>query len=129
MAKILIADDSRFQVELVASGLRQKGHEISVAQDVVQAGMLALRNSPDLIVLDVNMPGGSGIEVLKRLRRSAKTQNIPVVVVSGSCDNDVQHVAMELGAVEFLRKPVDVEQLSSLLTGLLSAKEREKALH
>jgi len=129
MAKILIADDSRFQVQLLASALRQKGHEVFVAQDAMQAGMLALRTSPAVMVLDINMPGGSGIEVLKRLRRSAKTQNIPVVVVSGSCDDDIQHVAMELGAVEFLRKPVDVDQLNTLVASLISAREQPKVSH
>jgi two-component system, OmpR family, response regulator len=89
MAKILIADDSRFQVQLLATALKQKGHEITVAQDTVQAGMLALRFLPDVMILDINMPGGSGVEVLKRLRRSTRTQDILVIVVSGNCDADI----------------------------------------
>jgi CheY-like chemotaxis protein len=81
--------------------------------------MVARRTAPDAIVLDINMPGGSGIEVLRRLRRSLKTQNIPVVVVSGSSDADVRNAAMELGVADFLAKPVDLNQLCSVLSGLL----------
>jgi CheY-like chemotaxis protein len=120
MSKILVADDSRFQVTLLTKALQEKGFDVAAAQDAMQAGMIALRTAPDAIVLDINMPGGSGIEVLKRLRRSAKTQQIPVVVVSGSDDSDVRQVAMELGVVDFLPKPVDTEQLCRLLSSLFS---------
>ena len=66
------------------------------------------------------MPGGSGIEVLKRLRRSTKTKHIPVVVVSGSNDSDIRQVALELGAAEFLRKPVDPYHLFKVFSSSLS---------
>jgi CheY-like chemotaxis protein len=123
MPKILVADDSRFQAQLLVASLTERGHSVVVAQDTVQAGMLALRESPDAMILDVNMPGGSGIEVLKRLKRSLKTRNIPVIVVSGSCDLDVEHVAMELGAARFLHKPVDTEQLCETLDWVLTTKQ------
>ena len=119
MSKILVADDSRFQVALLTKALQEKGFEVVVAQDAMQAGMVALRTAPDAIVLDINMPGGSGIEVLKRLKRSTKTQRIPVVVVSGSDDSDVRQIAMELGVTAFLTKPVDLDQLCTTLSGLL----------
>lgn len=121
MSKILVADDSRFQVVLLTQALQEKGFEVVAAQDAMQAGMVALRTAPDVIVLDINMPGGSGIEVLKRLRRSTRTKSIPVVVVSGSNDLDVRQVAMELGVVDFLPKPVDLDQLCRVLSSLLPA--------
>ena len=120
MPRILIADDSRVQVHLLTTALQEKGFEVVVAMDAMQAGMAALRSAPDAIVLDINMPGGSGIEVLKRLRRSTKTQHIPVLVVSGCCDEDVQQVALELGVCVFLPKPVDTDHLCKSLTELLS---------
>src|ERR1700752_4811004 len=123
MSKILVADDSRFQIALLSTGLREKGFDVVVAEDAMQAGMMALRTAPDAIVLDINMPGGSGIEVLKRLRRSTKTQRIPVVVVSGSNDSDVREVAMKLGVADFLPKPVDVDLLGKALSALLSARQ------
>ena len=120
MAKILVADDSRFQVALLKAGLEDKGFEVVVAEDAMRAGMLALRTAPDAIVLDINMPGGSGLEVLRRLRRSSKTQHIPVVVVSGSIDAGVREVATKLGVVDFFTKPVDLDQLAKALAGLLT---------
>jgi CheY-like chemotaxis protein len=120
MLKILVADDSRFHIALLTKALQEKGFEVFTAQDAMQTGMFALRTSPDAIVLDINMPGGSGIEVLKRLKRSKKTQNIPVVVVSGTNDSNIRQVAEGLGVVDFLAKPVDLEQLCSTLLGVLS---------
>ena len=111
MPKILIADDSRFQRELLASFLSPKGFEAVFAVDALQAWMAALRSVPQLIVLDINMPGGTGIEVLKRLRMSSKTQHIPVIVVSGEENPATEAMARSLGAVGFLHKPVEAEQL------------------
>ncbi len=121
ISKILVVDDSRFQLTLLTRSLKEKGFEVVSAQDVMQASMIALRAAPDAIVLDINMPGGSGIDVLKRLKRSTRTQNIPVVVVSGNEDSDVRQVALQLGAVQFLMKPVDLDQLGSILASLPAA--------
>jgi CheY-like chemotaxis protein len=111
MPKILIADDSRFQRELLASFLSPKGFEAVFAVDALQAWMAALRSVPQLILLDINMPGGTGIEVLKRLRMSTKTQHIPVIVVSGEENPATESMVRSLGAVGFLHKPVEEEQL------------------
>jgi DNA-binding response OmpR family regulator len=119
MSKILVADDSRFQVALLTKALEEKGFEVVVAQDAMQAGMVALRTAPDAIVLDRNMPGGSGIDVLKRLKRSTKTQRIPVVVVSGSGDSDIRQIALALGVADFLTKPVDLDELCRTLSSLM----------
>ncbi|MBV9180315.1 MAG: response regulator [Acidobacteria bacterium] len=121
MSKILVADDSRVQVTLFRKALLEDGFEVVAAQDALQAGMLALREAPDAIILDINMPGGSGIEVLKRLKRSSKTEHIPVVVVSGNQDPNVRQVVHELGVEEFLAKPVDLSQLRKTLLQLFPA--------
>ena len=120
MSRILIADDSRFQVELLSKALRESGFEVTSALDALQAWMLALRILPDAIVLDINMPAGSGLEVLRRLKTSSKTQSIPVIVVSGNTEPSTEPMARHLGAAEFLRKPVDTSQLCGTLSRLLS---------
>ena len=118
--RILIADDSRFQLELFRSALEEKGFEITVAQDALQAGMFALRTLPDAIILDLSMPGGSGIQVLQRLKRSAKTKSIPVVIATASEDVELQKVAASLGATQFFHKPVDLEQVARTIANLVA---------
>jgi len=120
MAKILIADDSRFQVGLLSKFLEESGFSVVSALDALQAWTIALRSAPDAIVLDINMPGGTGIEVLKRLRISTKTQHIPVVVVTGSTEDSIEQLAKRLGAAEFFHKPVDLDRLCDVLRHLLS---------
>lgn len=119
MPKILIADDSRVQVHALSTGLAGRGFEIVVAMDALQAWTTALRSAPDAIVLDINMPAGSGIEVLKRLKLSTRTQNIPVVVISGNDEADLKNELTSLGASAFLPKPVDTKQLCDVLFRLL----------
>jgi len=111
MPKILIADDSVFQRQLLASFLSPSDFEPVFAGDALQAWMAALRSAPQVILLDINMPGGTGLEVLKRLRMSTKTQHIPVIVVSSEEDPATESMARSLGAVAFLHKPVQQEQL------------------
>jgi twitching motility two-component system response regulator PilH len=119
MPKILIADDSRFQRQLLASFLSPKGFEAIFAVDALQAWMSALCSAPQLILLDINMPAGTGIEVLKRLRMSTKTQHIPVIVVSGEANPATESMARSLGAVDFLHKPVEQEQLCAAVERVL----------
>jgi len=119
MPTILIADDSRFQVQLISGWLAEGGFTVTTAFDALQAGMTALRTSPGAIILDINMPCGSGIEVLKRLRMSTKTQHIPVVVVSGDTKPEIEEAARSLGCTEFLHKPVERDQLFDALSRVL----------
>jgi CheY-like chemotaxis protein len=126
--KVLIADDSRFQVQMLSMFLAEKGVEVIAAQDGLQASALAKRALPDAVILDINMPGGSGIEVLKRIRLSTNTQHIPVVVVSGNVDTEVEQSAKTLGVMAFLHKPIDTDELWTTLSTLLSPNAEHTAL-
>ncbi len=76
-----------------------------VAFDAMQSLMVAMRNAPSAIILDLNMPGGAGLEVLKKLKSSNKTSSIPVIVLSGSIDPaEGSTTAKNLGAEEFFAK-------------------------
>jgi len=119
MPNILIADDSRFQVQLLSGWLAESGFAVVTAFDALQAWMSALRAAPDAIILDINMPAGSGLEVLKRLRMSTKTRHIPVIVVSGDNKPEVEEAARGLGVADFLHKPVEREQLCDTLSRVL----------
>src|SRR5208337_2172889 len=107
MKKVLIADDSHFQVQMLTRLLTEKGFSAVGSFDALQAWMTAVRETPDAIILDINMPGGSGLEVLRKLKSSSKTQQIPVIIISATSDSQSEQAAKELGAAEFLRKPID----------------------
>jgi DNA-binding response OmpR family regulator len=127
MPKILVAEDSPVQIELLRNALQDKGFEVLVAKDALQAGIAARRFTPHAIVLDINLPGGSGIEVLKRLKSAEKTSQIPVVVVTGNEKPETRREAMKMGAADFFVKPVDLEKLTTLLAELSAGKARSGA--
>jgi len=119
--KLLIADDDRALSLLLSTRLRAKGWTVDVAHDAMQALMFAMRSSPDAIMLDIAMPGGTGIDALTKLKRSAKTSQIPVVVLSGSIEPKDEPNVLALGAAAFMRKPPDVDLLNELLLKLVGA--------
>ena len=117
--KILIADDDPVYVRLIAAQLTAKGVQVVTAYDAMQAWMITVRSQPDAIILDINMPAGTGHGFLKKLRMMPKTASIPVVVVSGSIKTKEKSEAISSGADEFLAKPVDFDQLLATLNRLL----------
>jgi len=113
---VLVADDDRVLSHLVASLLRGKGYKVLTAFDAVQAMMHAMR--PPLvnaIVLDINMPGGSGEDTLRKLKMSSRTAQVPVIILSGSIDAAGQDRVKTLGADVVLSKPLVPEELYNAL--------------
>lgn len=114
--RILVADDDRTLTTILAATFRKRGWEAKSALDAMQALMLAKQEPvPDMILLDLSMPGGTGIKTLERLKASTVTANIPVVVVSGSTDPEMPKTVKALGAVAFVKKPVDPEALAKAI--------------
>jgi two-component system phosphate regulon response regulator PhoB len=116
---VLLADDDRVQTLMLSTRLKAKGFKVTVAYDATQAWMAAIKTLPDVIVLDIQMPGGTGIAILKQLKTSTKTCQIPVIVLSGSIDPQIAISVKDLGADEFLPKPVDLDQLYRALSRLV----------
>jgi DNA-binding response OmpR family regulator len=117
--KVLIADDDRVLTLLLATRLKAKGWKVDVAHDAMQALMFAMKAAPDVIALDIGMPGGTGLDVLKKLKRSVRTEQIPVVVVSNSIAPDIEAMVLGLGAVAFLHKPIEPEAMHATLSQLV----------
>ena len=117
--RILIADDDRVLVHMLSARLRARGLDTVAAYDAMQTWMAVQRQPIDAIVLDIQMPGGTGMEVLRKLKAFSKTSLIPVVVLSGSIDPQGVQTVKDLGADEFLPKPPDVDSLCKALSRLL----------
>lgn len=129
MAKelILVADDDKVVVELLSLWLRAHGFVAKAAADGMQVIMAARRTPPAAIVLDIMMPGGTGFDVLKRLRANAATSTVPVLAMSATVDPDLPGKARELGADAFLLKPVREDEMVATLRRLLAQRAEAEA--
>jgi len=124
--KILIADDDAEIQRVLSTAMWSLGFEPMAAADAMQAVMQARHASPNVVLLDVNMPGGSGLMVLKRLKTLNATRRIPVIVITGSEEEGLERKVKEMGAHSFLRKPLDIVTLMNLLVDLASPKGKAK---
>ena len=109
---ILVAEDDKALSRMICTVLQEGGHICVPVYDATQAFAYAMKHGPDLILLDVNMPGGTGVGVLQKLKNSTKTSSIPVLVLSGSIDPALPARVVEMGAVRYLAKPVDPDVLN-----------------
>src|SRR5688572_19653675 len=106
--KILIADDDRALVQMLSVGLRGAGYDVVSAVDGYYAFSAAVNQQPDLLILDIHMPAGSGFNVLERMYRSEGAQRAPVIYMSGDKSAQVQSVAERFGAFALIHKPFEM---------------------
>ena len=110
--KILVVDDERHIVRLVEVNLSRAGYDVATAYDGVEALEKVQGEAPDMIVLDVMMPRMDGFEVLKRLQADAKTQDIPVIMLTAKSR---PHEKLRASTIEglggYIGKPFDVLEL------------------
>lgn len=121
--KVLIADDDLALSHMLAARLKTIGFRPITTQDAVQAWLAICRNIPAVVILDLNMPAGSGRAVLKSLKMSIKTKHIPVIAISGLEGKDIAEEVKALGADIFMPKPLDLPKLDTevqRLSGVLA---------
>lgn len=104
---ILIVDDEPINIKTLKAFL-QTEHKILFATDGLKALEIAQSDEPpDLILLDVMMPGMDGYSVCKKLKSDEKTKNIPVIFITGKTDDDDETKGLEFGAVDYIKKPIN----------------------
>jgi len=108
--KILVADDEQKIRNLLDHFLRGQGYEVVLATDGNQALKLAAEENPQVIILDIRMPGLDGLKVCKRLKENEQTKLIPIIVITGFEDNKME--ALNIGADDFVNKPFDLAEIS-----------------
>ena len=120
--KVLIVDDDPDIREIMVQLLSVQGYEVAVASDGFEAGSKVMDFKPDLLVLDLVMPGMDGFEVCKRIKKNPRTSQIKVLAVTGYDTDENRDRIMKAGADGFLAKPVDnhrlLEEVKSLLADL-----------
>ena len=118
---ILICDDEPSLRELMRISLPSE-YSFVEASHAAEAIELVERVEPDLVLLDVMLPGASGLTVLERVRNGTKSRDTPVLVISAFSAESDQRAALGAGASGFLRKPFDPEELKTLVEDLLGAR-------
>ena len=113
--KILVVDDDPAMVRLLREFLEGEGYSVSCALDGQVALRLVHEHSFDLIIMDVNMPVTNGLQVLERLRASADTARIPVILVTGEPSGLVYPAVANDPRAAHVKKPVDLESFNSVI--------------
>lgn len=119
MAKILIIDDDKTMTGLLTTLLTMEGHMTTTVNDSTKALDVAGSVGPDLITLDLMMPGLSGFEVCELLQQDPRFANIPIIMVSARDDAESKRKARSAGAKEYVTKPFNVDELMYKINELL----------
>jgi CheY-like chemotaxis protein len=104
---------------VVAAILRKAGYDTVIARDALQTVALAAQRNPDLVLLDIMMPAGTGLGALEKLKLSNRTASIPVIILSGVTEAERIEQVRQRGAVAYLPKPVDEEALLAAVASAL----------
>lgn len=109
--KVLLVDDEEFFRRLVANGFEREGYAVLQADNGIDGLRIAEQEKPDVVVLDLVMPGLLGFEVCKSLRENPAFSNIPIIVMSAKAYKPDIDKALELGADAYVVKPIELEEL------------------
>jgi len=125
---ILIVDDSVDTVELLKKRLTFEGYQTLLAYNGEQALEQAAEHNPDLIVLDIMMPGMDGYQVCEKLKESKNTRYIPILMLTAKSELEHKIKGLDLGANDYLAKPFDYKELSARIKSLLALKSAREEL-
>jgi CheY-like chemotaxis protein len=119
VTKLLLVEDNEMNRDMLARRLRRCGFEVSEAIDGRQALQVTLTERPDLILMDLNLPGMDGWEATRWLRAEETTQHIPVIALTAHAMIGDRERALEAGCDEYETKPVDLARLLTKIAALL----------
>lgn len=122
--RILIVDDHKNVRELLSMILQHHGHETEMAQDGFEA-LAKVKLDIDLVLLDLEMPGMDGFDVISAIRQDPEVGDVPICIITGNTGRHEQLRAVELGANDFIGKPVDEAELRIRANSLLQQKEAQ----
>jgi two-component system, OmpR family, phosphate regulon response regulator PhoB len=123
MQKILIVEDERDIADLIGFNLQRAGYEVLKAHDGIAGTEIALRDRPDLIVLDIMLPGRDGYAVFRELRRDPRSVNIPVIMLTARAQTEDRIQGLETGADDYLTKPFSPKELLLRIQAVLKRSE------
>jgi two-component system response regulator len=122
--RVLVVEDNEDYRELVDIFLKQKGFDVVLATDGLEAVDLAASEQPHIILMDLNLPNLDGWEATKIIKQNESTAHIPVIAVSANCNDKKTEEILKMGADGCIQKPIDIEILPDLI---LSYANNEKS--
>lgn len=126
MARIIYVEDDELIGDLVRDTLIDAGHAVGVVPDGKAALSILKMKVPDLVILDIGLPGMGGIDVLQEMRRDPNLYGIPALMLTGRRGAGDEAIAFHSGATEYLRKPFDPDQLVVIVEDLLKKHDRAR---
>jgi twitching motility two-component system response regulator PilH len=126
--RVLVIDDSATIVALLRRMLRQNGYDTSEAGDAEQGLASALADPPDLIFLDIVLPGMNGFAALRALRRDDATRHIPIIMISGNEQATEEFYLYRIGADDFMKKPFSRAEVFARIERLLDGQQRPRRI-
>ncbi len=125
--KVLVIDDEENIIEFIRLGLRYEGFHVESASDGEQGVTAAQRINPDLVILDVMMPGIDGLEVCRRLRDNPTTHDVPILMLTAKDEVKDRIIGLKTGADDYLTKPFDFDELLERIRAILRRQNRARA--
>ena len=119
--RIFVVDDDKEVREIVTFVLKRNGFEVAVACNGEQLQHLLVQQIPDLIILDVMMPGEDGYRIFSSLRNNLHTRHVPVVIMTAHTEDIFERISVDLGAAEHITKPFHPFELVERVKALLQA--------
>lgn len=113
IGKVLVVDDEPEFCEILVTHLAQHGYDVREAYDAETGLRIAVTDRPDVVLLDIAMPGMNGLEALRRLRRDHPS--LPVIMVSAVTDEALARSTLQIGAFDYVMKPLDLERLHQVV--------------
>ena len=120
MATILVVEDDEDNWDMISRRLQRRGYRVIVATDGQEAVEMAVRERPDLILMDVRLPVMDGLEATRRIRARAETQTIPIIAVSAHAMSGDCESALVAGCDDYHAKPVELPRLLAQMEALLA---------
>lgn len=117
--RILVVDDSSTNIVLLEAILNGQGYQIETAQSVKEAYQIIKKEPINLILLDLLMPRVSGYDFLKEIKSNDSTKDIPVIIVSAVADPENKKKSIEMGALDFINKPIDIQDFIAKVDAVL----------
>jgi DNA-binding response OmpR family regulator len=119
--RVVVVDDDKEVQEIVTFALKRNGFEVMVASNGQEFQEMLAICMPDLVILDVMMPGLDGYQLFGSLRKNAATQHVPVIIMTAHAENIYERISLDLGAAVHITKPFHPLELVRKVQGLLHA--------